>query len=755
MLGIVASHLSPRRVDDFSKGNFCMIESGKQHRSVGFTTTIVISLLLGLIFGLFFGESIQWIKWVGDAFVGLLQMAVLPFVAASLIVNVGRLSAETGWKLLRISAAVLLALWMVSLIALAIAIQAFPMWETGSFYSSSFNEASPSQDWLDLFIPSNPFRSLANNAIPAVVVFSLGLGVAIMALPNKSALLEPLDVAVEALARLNKLVVKLTPVGMFAIVAYTAGTIDFKQLSLIQGYLLTYAGSAIVLCFVVMPILIAAITPYRFGELVSALRDPLIAAFVIGNSFVVLPMIIEAVKKLQIDHEGWTDELSSHQPEYLVPLAYPFPDLGRILGLVFIPFAAWFYGTSIDLDRYPMLAGVGLLGSFGKPLITIPLLLDVAELPSDIFNLFLASGVIAARFGDLMKATHLVAFTVVVSCCVNGTVRWDFRKLMIGAVVSCLLLTLNTALIRSYLDVSFKEQYSRADLVAERQLVFFSDRPKSRISSRVLAVQADFIDADSRGQNRLEAIQERGALRVGFELGKMPFSYSNADGSLVGFDIDMAYYLADDLQVSLEFVPIERSELQLHLDAGKIDIAMSAIEGTVEQAIQMPANMRYMDVTLAIVVPDHEKRNFRSKEDILGIPNLKLAVIKNSFFADRVKRLVPADFEVVELDSASDYFEGRSVEADGLVMSAESGSAWTMLKPQFAVANPLQGKIQVPIYYLTASDFAFEKFLQNWLALKKADGTYERLYDYWILGVDGDLPAPRWCILRNVLGWKG
>ncbi|MDB4368323.1 hypothetical protein N9Z38_02220, partial [Mariniblastus sp.] len=146
---------------------------------------------------------------------------------------------------------------------------------------------------------------------------------------------------------------------------------------------------------------------------------------------------------------------------------------------------------------------------------------------------------------------------------------------------------------------------------------------------------------------------------------------------------------------------------------------------------------------------------FRSKEDILGIPNLKLAVIKNSFFADRVKRLVPADFEVVELDSASDYFEGRSVEADGLVMSAESGSAWTMLKPQFAVANPLQGKIQVPIYYLTASDFAFEKFLQNWLALKKADGTYERLYDYWILGVDGDLPAPRWCILRNVLGWKG
>ena len=115
----------------------------------------------------------------------------------------------------------------------------------------------------------------------------------------------------------------------------------------------------------------------------TTLRDPLIAAFVIGNSFVVLPMIVEAVKKLQDEHEreGVLDALSSSQPEYLVPLAYPFPDLGRILGLVFIPFAAWFYGTSIDLDRYPVLAGVGLLGSFGKPVVTIPLLLDVAELP--------------------------------------------------------------------------------------------------------------------------------------------------------------------------------------------------------------------------------------------------------------------------------------------------------------------------------------------------------------------------------------
>ena len=75
------------------------------------------------------------------------------------------MSTETGWELLRISAAVLLALWMVSLIALAISIKAFPTWETGSFYVNIFNEVPSSPDGLELFIPTNPFGSLANNAI--------------------------------------------------------------------------------------------------------------------------------------------------------------------------------------------------------------------------------------------------------------------------------------------------------------------------------------------------------------------------------------------------------------------------------------------------------------------------------------------------------------------------------------------------------------------------------------------------------------
>ena len=71
----------------------------------------------------------------------------------------------------------------------------------------------------------------------------------------------------------------------------------------------------------------------------------------------------------------------------------------------------------------------------------------------------------------------------------------------------------------------------------------------------------------------------------------------------------------------------------------------------------------------------------------------------------------------------------------------------------FTVANPLQGEIRLPVYYLTAADEEFKQFLQNWLTLKRADGTYQNLYQYWILGQDKQVQRPRWCVLHNVLSW--
>jgi ABC-type amino acid transport substrate-binding protein len=135
------------------------------------------------------------------------------------------------------------------------------------------------------------------------------------------------------------------------------------------------------------------------------------------------------------------------------------------------------------------------------------------------------------------------------------------------------------------------------------------------------------------------------------------------------------------------------------------------------------------------------------------MPDLTLAVIKNSYFADRALKVLPENVELVELDSASEYFEGAFSQSSGLVISAESGSAWTLRHPKFTVVNPLQGRVSVPLYYLTANDSEFQLFLRNWLTLRRSDGVYQQLYDFWVLGEDHQKPSPRWCILRDVLHW--
>jgi Na+/H+-dicarboxylate symporter/ABC-type amino acid transport substrate-binding protein len=725
----------------------------KSTSRLNFTTWIVIGLLLGIAWGLFFGESGSWIKWIGDVFVGLLQMTVLPYVTISLVVNIGRLSLSEGVRLLRSGVVVMLVLWFIGLLTLAVMTQAFPHWETGSFFSSRFTEEPPTPNWLDLFVPANPFRALSDNSIPAVVIFCIGLGIAMMTLPNKERLLGPLDVAMDALAKLNKLVVRLTPIGMFGIVGYTAGSIDFGQFSLIRGYLLTYGTSTVILAFVVLPAFVTALTRLKYREILRASRDPLISAFVIGNTFVVLPMIISAVKKLSPEHSRGQGQ-GGNEPDYLVPLAYPFPDLGRIVGLIFIPFAAWFYGTTISPDRFGGLLGVGLLGSFGKPVTTIPLLLNIAELPSDIFNLYLASGPVAARFGDLVKTMHLITFAILTTCLLNGIIKINWQRLFIGGLVSVLLLGLTATSIRAYLAANFRDDFSKEKLVTERELTFPRSSTLAGINTLVLSESTPNPDPIEPGQTRVQRIKKRGMIRIGYDPEKMPFAYKNALGELIGFDIEMAYYLADDLQVDIEFILIDQA-LSLHeqLHKDHFDIAMSALEGTVNQAAQLPAIDPYMDVTLAVVVRDHEKRRFRNTEEIWKIPNLKLAVVRGSYFAERAPKVLPESVQLIELESAAEFFEDRHEKIHGLVISAESGSAWTLRRPGYTVANPLRGRIRVPLYYLTAADLEFETFLQNWLTLKRSVGTYEQLYDYWILGQEKQIAQPRWCIVRDVLGW--
>lgn len=146
------------------------MENKKKFR-LSLSKTILLGLVLGVLCGIFFGEHCKGLAVIGHAFIKLLQMTILPYIVLSLIVGIGSLSYDTAKLLAGKAGLLLLLFWGIGLAVIFVMSLSFPPMKSASFFSSSLVKPQTGINFLDLFIPSNPFRSMADNIIPAVVLF--------------------------------------------------------------------------------------------------------------------------------------------------------------------------------------------------------------------------------------------------------------------------------------------------------------------------------------------------------------------------------------------------------------------------------------------------------------------------------------------------------------------------------------------------------------------------------------------------------
>jgi Na+/H+-dicarboxylate symporter len=723
-------------------------ENPPKKRRLDLSSQILIGLVMGLACGLFFGEYCGSLRVIGEVFIGLLQMTVLPYLTVAMVSNIGRLSFAQGKTLFLKGAVVLLLLWGVVLLAVATTALAFPEMETGSFFSTTALEERVSPDLVGLFVPFNVFNALDREAVPAVVVFCIFMGLALMGIEGKQPIIDFLDVISHALMRVNSYVVKLTPIGVFAMLASTAGTITVEEFGRIQGYLLAYTLLVGVLAFWVFPSLIAALTPFTYREVLRASKTALITAFATGKVLIVLPMLIESSKELFTSRErnGSENEATEATVDVLYPLAYPFPHAGKLVGLLFIPFAAWFLGTPLVLGDYPVFLGAGLLSYFGGPIVATPFLLELARLPSDMMQLFLVSGIYCGRLGDLLGVMHLMTFTLITTAAVSGMVRIQVGAMARGSVVTAVLALVCILGTRDYLTRAFEGAYQKADVLNARAAI---DEP------------ADFVVLESSepspvplepGQSRLDRLLQHGVLRVGFDPQQFPFSFFNRKGDLVGFDVEMAHEFAREADARIEFVPMNVNEAKEHLEEDHVDIVMSGLPATLGRAAETEISVPYLDAHAAFLVRDRDKSDFESLRRIRSRESTVLAIADETISL-AARRFLP-EATIRNVTTISEFFESPQPIADALVISAEAGSAWTLIHPNYSVVIPRELRGGVPLVYaVPRDDRTFQHFMNHWIELTRRDGTIDRLYDYWILGRQERISAPRWSIIRNVFGW--
>ena len=710
---------------------------------------IGIGAAAGAATGVFLGDRAAVLQVVADGFVKLLQMAVLPYLTVSVIATIGGLSVDQLRRLGTRLALVIAGLWGITLVFAFLLPLILPPAQSGAFFSTTLLERAPPLDLVDLYIPANPFFALANNIVPAVVLFSIVLGAALIGLPNKQPLLDNLTTLAEALARVMRRVTALTPYGVLAIVATAAGTLRIDEASRLQIYLLGYAMLAVLLALWVLPALVGALTPIPARAIVASTREALLTATIAGDLFIVLPMLVASCRDLIARYCSDQDGAESI-PEAIVPIAYNFPHGGKILTVNFILFAGWFSDAPIDVLDYPRLALSGLVTLFGSTNGAIPFLLDLFRVPADTFQLYLASSVINARLGSLVAAMHMVTVALLGACAVIGAVRWQVKRVAPIAVATVALTAVAVGATRLAAATLLRQPPSNADILDRMQVSRLADetvirRPRPPATGQPAAA-------------RLEAITARGVLRVGYLADALPFAYFNADQALVGLDIAMMHHLARELGVGLQFLPVVRTALEqpdgvaAQLRSGDCDIVVGGVAVTVTRARLMQLSQAYLSETLGFVVRDEQRRQFESWSAVRARGGLTIAAPAVPYFMETLRQRLP-EARLVPIESAAKVF-GGSDGIDAIAIPAERGSAWTLRYPQYAVVVPAPDLIKVPlVFVLPHEEPQFASLINTWIDLKRSDGTIQGLYDYWILGRAAVSAPPRWSIIRDVLHW--
>lgn len=703
---------------------------------------VILALVLGIATGLFFGESTAGLEVLGDAYVRLLLMTVLPYVVAALVSGIGRLNPVWAGRIGIRAATLMIFLWLVSIATVLVIPLAYPPWESGSFFSAALLEGAESFNPVAAYLPINIFESLAKMQVPAVVVFCVALGVALIEVSGKDELLRICDNLIDALGRIAGVVVKLAPIGIFAIAAASAGTLRVDELDRLQVFFGTFLLTSLVLGFWTLPVLVAAATPFRYREVVQHAVVAMLTAFATGTVLVVLPLIAESCKKLLQERKLESEETIS-TIDVMVPAAYSLPSAGTILGLSFIPFAAWYVGSPLSGAQFGSFSVVAGMSAFGGMVVALPYLLDFYRLPADLFQLYLLASVFTVRLATGLAAMHGVVVCLLVASAVTGQLNW--RKLVRAALLSValagLLLWLSGFAFRALVPHASEQS---------RQLLGVKPSPGAAIV-QVEKLPPPLPETERR-RDRLAVILDRGSIRVGISSDVLPFVFVNLDGELVGFDMELLHNLATDLDLTLEVARIDWSQRGELLKTGRIDILAGGIAVTPESVDFGTFAKPYLDQTAALVVRDHRRREFTDLEKIRGMKDLKIAV-PSEYYRQRLGRALP-DAQVESIDHVESYLKGELPDVDALLYTAEAGSAWTFLYPQNAVVVPEGMRRKIPTGFLipTGSN-RFYDFMNTWLELKIKNGHVADAYDRWILGQGVTDREPRWSVIRNVLHW--
>lgn len=381
---------------------------------------ILIGMALGMLAGAILGPDAQMLKPIGTLFINAIKMLIVPLVFCSLVVGVT--SMQDTRKLGRIGLKSLVLYMGTTAVAISIGLAMGTVFMPGEGINMVAAEAAVGakeaptlvQTLLDM-VPKNPVSALAAGNILQIIVFALGLGIALNLSGEKAKpAVELFESLAEGMYKLTELVMKLAPYGVFGLMAWVSGKYGMEiLLPLIKVIAVVYLGCIIhvVVFYSGLISTLGRLNPVRY---LKGLVNPAAVAFTTTSSSGTLPATIKAAR----EEMGVSKGISS----FVLPLGATINMDGTALyqGVCAL-FISQAFGIDLTFSDYLLiimtstLASIGTAGVPGAGLIMLSLVLTTVGLPME--GLAIIAGI--DRILDMARTTVNVCGDMMVTVLVG------------------------------------------------------------------------------------------------------------------------------------------------------------------------------------------------------------------------------------------------------------------------------------------------------------------------------------------------
>jgi Na+/H+-dicarboxylate symporter/ABC-type amino acid transport substrate-binding protein len=709
---------------------------------------MAIASLLGIFVGLFFGEMCSVFAPWASAYVMILKITTLPYLFAAVIHGVGQLNSQQLKTIIRRGSLILGLAWAINIAVIYLTAFAFPQ-ASGVKTASYSMQAQAPINVAELLIPANIFSDLANNVVPAIVIFSLLIGIALMYIKDKATCMSTLKTTLDALTDVTSWISRITPYGTFIILANQAGSIQIDTVKQVGTYIVLYVLGLSLVIFWIFPRLISLLTPVPMLTWLKYMLPILLLAYTTNLVIVALPYIIALVQR-ETHVLFPKDEKVQTQVQGIVSIVFNLP-MGSLFISIFLFFISLFYGSPLGVGAQTQmlgttfLTGLGAVG-LGAWINSLSFLLDSLGLPAEAVDIYLTTVPFTAGFQSMVSAIEVttIAFLIALAC--RNHIRLVWPKITRSALVTAAPILL--------LFLALKIFHPLPKIENLRPTIYdLSLQTAVPITVYAFGEAAPPSPPSLPGEDSFNRILRTRVLRIGYNPFVTPYCFYNRKGELVGYDIACAAELARDLECSLECVPMNYASLREDLDRDRFDIGMSAVTMNEERLQVMNFSQPYLESTLVFVTQHKDKKRFPSLEAILADPTARVAVLAGSAYEALMQKSVPRE-RIVLLETYDAFAQLRANTV--LVWEEFEAIPWILRHPGYAIITPDPFLGVDTLAYPTKFDARrLNAYLTQWIRLKKNEAFSKAQYELWILGkTESTIPyEPRWSIIRNWLHW--